>query len=404
MATPSLALIPSGYKSQKVYSVLPSNGDGDFTFSRASSAIRVNKDGLIEEVNSNVPRLDYSDGSCPSLLLENQSTNLFPYSDASIGFTKTNVTISNNQGTSPDGANNATKMLMSSGTGTHRVYEGISSSLDDNNTFSVFIKEQSEVSHIGLNADTTSGVAWFSGSDGSIINANGLDAKTQSLANGWHRISISYVADANDGGDNQFVKFSNRENTSPNPAFNGTETVLMYGFQAEKQSYPTSYISTNGAIATRVAETCTDAGNSDTFNSEEGALFYKALFGEEHSDSRYISISDSSSSNRVIIGVTGGSSVLRAFLFSGGVEQAQITETIDLSQTIKVCISYKQNEIKFYKNGFLVGEDTSATTPVGLSKLSFNAYPSSANFYGKAKEVRVYNEALTDAELQELTS
>mgnify|MGYP000353779758 CR=1 FL=1 len=32
MATkPSLALIPSGYKASKVYSVLPSTGDGDFT-------------------------------------------------------------------------------------------------------------------------------------------------------------------------------------------------------------------------------------------------------------------------------------------------------------------------------------------------------------------------------------
>ena len=48
MAIPSLAMIPSGYKDGKVYSVLPSNGDGDFTFSRGSNATRVNKDGLIE--------------------------------------------------------------------------------------------------------------------------------------------------------------------------------------------------------------------------------------------------------------------------------------------------------------------------------------------------------------------
>jgi len=48
MAIPSLAMIPSGYKDGKVYSVLPSNGDGDFTFSRGSNATRVNKNGLIE--------------------------------------------------------------------------------------------------------------------------------------------------------------------------------------------------------------------------------------------------------------------------------------------------------------------------------------------------------------------
>ena len=81
MAIPSLAMIPSGYKDGKVYSVLPSNGDGDFTFSRGSNATRVNKDGFIETVTGDTPRLDYSDSSCPSLLLEPQRTNLIPYSE-----------------------------------------------------------------------------------------------------------------------------------------------------------------------------------------------------------------------------------------------------------------------------------------------------------------------------------
>ena len=76
MATPSIAMIPSGYKATKVYSVLPTNGDGDFTFDRNNAGTRVNKDGLIEQVATDVPRLDYSDGSCPSLLLEPASVNL----------------------------------------------------------------------------------------------------------------------------------------------------------------------------------------------------------------------------------------------------------------------------------------------------------------------------------------
>ena len=44
----SLIQIPSGYKSGKLYSIKPDNGDGDFTFSRSSSATRVNSEGLIE--------------------------------------------------------------------------------------------------------------------------------------------------------------------------------------------------------------------------------------------------------------------------------------------------------------------------------------------------------------------
>ena len=34
----SLALIPAAYKTSKVYSALPTDGDGDFTFSRTGSA------------------------------------------------------------------------------------------------------------------------------------------------------------------------------------------------------------------------------------------------------------------------------------------------------------------------------------------------------------------------------
>ena len=82
MSKPILAMIPSAYNTNRLYSVLPFDGTGDFAFNRASSATRINKDGLIETVASNVPRLDYSDGSCPSLLLEPQRTNNILYSES----------------------------------------------------------------------------------------------------------------------------------------------------------------------------------------------------------------------------------------------------------------------------------------------------------------------------------
>jgi hypothetical protein len=74
---PKLALIPSGYKAGKIYSVLPTSGVGDFDFTRPGSATRINSQGLIETVASGVPRLNYPliDGvvnGCPSHLLEPQ--------------------------------------------------------------------------------------------------------------------------------------------------------------------------------------------------------------------------------------------------------------------------------------------------------------------------------------------
>ena len=59
MTNPKLALIPSGYNDSIVYSILPSDGSGDFTFDRGDSATRVNKDGLIETVSEDYCRLDW---------------------------------------------------------------------------------------------------------------------------------------------------------------------------------------------------------------------------------------------------------------------------------------------------------------------------------------------------------
>jgi len=78
----SLVLTPNAVKASKLYSIIPSNGNGDMTVVRATTATRVNSLGLIESVASNVPRLNYDvAGGCPSILLEPQRTNRLLNSD-----------------------------------------------------------------------------------------------------------------------------------------------------------------------------------------------------------------------------------------------------------------------------------------------------------------------------------
>ena len=72
----SLVITPNGTKAGKLYAVKPTDGSGDLTVTRATSATRVNASGVIETVAANVPRLDYSNGTCPSILVEPQRTNL----------------------------------------------------------------------------------------------------------------------------------------------------------------------------------------------------------------------------------------------------------------------------------------------------------------------------------------
>lgn len=79
---------PSTYSQGKLYSVLPEDGSLDYTVDRNSTATRVNKDGIIEVVPANTPRIDYSTGTT-KILREGQSTNLVlnsePVNNASQG-------------------------------------------------------------------------------------------------------------------------------------------------------------------------------------------------------------------------------------------------------------------------------------------------------------------------------
>jgi hypothetical protein len=68
----SLVVTPNGIKASKLYAIKPTDGSGDLSVVRATSATRVDANGLIESVATNVPRLDYTNGSCPSILVEPQ--------------------------------------------------------------------------------------------------------------------------------------------------------------------------------------------------------------------------------------------------------------------------------------------------------------------------------------------
>lgn len=77
----SLVLLPNNSQQSNIKAMTPGTGSVDFTFQRNTTATRINKDGLIEQVPANMPRLDYLNGDCPEILIQPQATNIFTYSD-----------------------------------------------------------------------------------------------------------------------------------------------------------------------------------------------------------------------------------------------------------------------------------------------------------------------------------
>ena len=376
MAIPKLALIPSGYKAGKLYSVLPTNGDGDFTTTRNTVATRVNENGLIEEVGVNVPRLDYSDGGCPSLLLEPSATNLVTYSE-DFSQWATNGTITPNSAISPDGTQNATLFSHSGGSFPQVIISGIT-----------FVSGANYIPSLYVKSDGTSQVQHSLLVDNVVVNFTPTDK--------WVRISDLIVSTATSG---SFIIAQNSASSVP-------ASFYIYGAQLEEQSYATSYIKTVGTIQSRSADTANGAGNASTFNSSEGVLMYQIKPIGSDGIHKRITLSDSTSTNRIIMGFDNNNNVTAA-VFNGSNQAVLGGNYIGKDEMSKYALKYKASDFALWLNGFEVDSETSGgvTYPIGtLNQFRFEDGNGGLDFYGSAKQIQYFDSALNDSDLEKLTS
>jgi hypothetical protein len=205
------------------------------------------------ETRLNIPRLDYSLGGCPNILLEPQRTNLATYSEQfdDASWSKINSSVTANADISPDGYTNADRIYDNATSGQHRVGKNISVVSATTYTFSVFAKKGSlRYCYLFTVAGGASDRYYFDLQDGVSITAGG---KIEDYGSGWYRISAQVTAAAT---GNELFAF-NLANSSSNPTYSGTGTGyhMIYGYQVEAGNYATSYIPTTTASVTRNKDT-----------------------------------------------------------------------------------------------------------------------------------------------------
>ena len=403
MAKPKLCLIPATI-GDKVYSILPSNGVGDFDFTRATTATRINAQGLIEEVASGENRLNYSllDGKvvgCPHLLLEPSRTNTITHSNdfSQSIYGKINLTITANQGISPDGTQNANLLVPNAAVGNRYLTNTTGSNLKIN---TVFLKKK-ELRYVKVGNSQSNVLVDLENGTISADSVSTNNFTIENYGNGWYRVSCYNTLDVN----LQIQIFIGIDGSGSNIATNGTDGVYIYGFEIQNGSYPTSYIKTNGSAVTRAAETCNGSGDAATFNDSEGVLFANIAALADDGTYRIISLSNGNVDNSTNIQYSGVSNQIRARIENGGLPQADITSTVT-SQTLfhKIAVLYKSNQFELWSNGFKVGEDTNGTPPSGINKLSFDRADGINDFYGKTKEIQYFDSVLDSEQLEQLTS
>jgi hypothetical protein len=188
--TASLIVTPNGYKEGKLYSVVPSDGSGDLSVTRATTATRVNSAGLVELV----------------------PYNLFTYSQtfSNADWTKNNVTLTGGQ-SGYDGSSNAFLLTDNSTNDVHVVRQ--TPIVSGQYTISVYAKANT-LNFVWLRGVQNSANvrAWFNLSTGAVgtVETNGT-ATIESVGNGWYRCSLT-IADFQSGFES-YIGASNANGT-----------------------------------------------------------------------------------------------------------------------------------------------------------------------------------------------
>ena len=347
-----------------------------------------------------IPRIDFSDG-VGSLLLEPQRSNLLLQSNSfDTTWATTNSSVTSGQD-GVYGTNDA--WLLSKSAASGRLYQNLSAS--GVLTFSVYMKANASAWGLiqvdGSPNDAYAYVDLQNGTIGTTSSANIIEG-IEDIGNGWHRVFVSL---------NDVVTRVRIYPADGNGNVGGTSgSIYIQHAQLESGSYPTSTIETTTSQVTRIADVANNCGTEQDFNSEEGVLYGEILKRQNDNDNFIlISINDGSGNdqNSVTIGFDGDNdSYARIKANNTNIFISQNLDT-NRDEYYKIALKYNSSgDNALWINGSeVLSNTTSFAFANPLNRLDF-AYDSDyiLPFYGKVKNLQVFTEALSDEELENLTT
>ena len=239
---------------------------------------------------------------------------------------------------------------------------------------------------IYVKSDNLTGEFYLVTADGSL--------RAQTVTDEWTRVSLTSTPSSS-----SFRVWLRLENAG--------DSIYIWGAQLEEKSFSTSYIPNHGVSGgvTRLADVCNNSGSAQDFNSEQGTLYAEISALADDGTNRIFGLSNNSNFNEsIILRYSAVSNRISAQVRkSGSYEFTMNYDSIDAKTPLKVAFKYKQNDFSLWVNGFEIDTRSSGDIISELDTLSFS-FVGGNNFYGKVRELQVFTEALTDEQLQKLTT
>ena len=357
------------------------------------------KDYLKTETRLNIPRLDYSNGTCPSLLVEPQRTNTILNSVLS-GTTSLptswNFSISTGTSAPTPSIYSQTGQAYSFTTAATRqaIFQNQSYTSGSTYSFSVYVESVTGSIRVdNVIFQTVAGTQTFY-KDGVLINAS-------DFIESGHRYTTLMVASSTTTAQ---VRIGNGAGGAT------TGTVVLSMPQLEVGSYSTSYIPTTSASVTRNADVISKTGISSLIGQTEGTLFYDGYYGK-NADEVYLFLQGAASSgtNNSIYLQKHTSGRIKLIIVSGTTNIVFINGgSFSVGDRVKIVCAYKANDFVLYINGVQIGTNTSGTPPAcaNLQLASYAGAPTSENFIaeGGTNAVALWQTRLTNDQLAQLTT
>jgi len=342
---------------------------------RSLGDVTIDNVSVKEAARDNVPRIDYTGGGCPHILAEPQRTNLIQYSEdfsQSYWNKQSGVTPTYNttETLSPDGTYNATKFIGNGSSGVLRAGVSITGVV----ARSVYLKSVTGTVNVVLKDPNQT-----------------VTSKSLTVTTEWQRFDLTE--------DNTITLQGIWIDDIP------VSGIYMWGAQLEEGSYATSYIPTSGSTVTRNQDIFSRDGIGSLINDSEGTLYFEGSALENGGGiHRIISLSDGSYDNLIYIRIDSTASRFRGFSRGSSGSYTIITvNSIPQTDNNKIALVWDATNFRIWINGSERATATINNLPVGMNTLNLADPTSSGNFFGKVKQLQVYNTALTDEQLLQLT-